>query len=98
MVVSGTYKIQSRKKVDAEREMQKDQRLFQFIELVMPRTRIAEGFRSIGNLGAFVRIQFLIEADLAVPAFELIDIVSVYRIFYVKLRAAAGRTFRLCHF
>lgn len=78
--------------------MQKDRRLFQFIELVMPRTRIAEGFRSIGNLRAFSRIHTLIEEDLAVPAFELIDIVFVYRIFYVKLHAAAGRTFRLCHF
>ena len=84
--------------VDPGHEMHHDRTLFQLIELVMPRTRIAEGFRAIGNLRTFVRIQTLLEADLAVPAFELIDIVFVFRIFYVKLHAAAGRTFRLNHF
>lgn len=61
--------------------MQKDPTLFQFIELVMPRTHIAKGFCAIGNLRAFGRIQLHLKADLAVLAFELIDIYSSTGLF-----------------
>jgi hypothetical protein len=64
----------------------------------MPRTIIAKGLRAIDHFGAFVFLQILFERDLAVSAFEFVNIVFIVRIFNVEFLAAADGTFGLVHF
>jgi hypothetical protein len=71
--------------------------LFYFIELIMPRTRIAKGLGAVIDLRAFIVIQILLETDLSVRALELINIVFIVRVFHMEFLAAADRAFGLAH-
>jgi hypothetical protein len=71
--------------------------LFDFIELIMPRTRIAKGFRGVAYLRAFLPIQIFFETDLTVPALEFVYIVVVIGVFDMEFFTAADRAFGFGH-
>jgi hypothetical protein len=63
----------------------------------MPRTRIAVGFCSVTYLWAFIARQRARETDFAIPAFELVDIIFIIRVFDIKFLTAANWAFGIGH-
>jgi hypothetical protein len=72
--------------------------LFDFIKLVMPRTRIAIRFRIDRDHRAFIVVQVVFETYLAIPALEFVDIVFVIGIFDMEFFTITDGTFGLGHF